>query len=79
MVQLAPWATEVPQLLLCEKSPLLVPPKEMLVMFKVALPLFDSVTVWAGVVLPSDWLPKARLPGDRPTAGAVPTPVRVTV
>ena len=43
MVQVAPAATEVPQLLLCPKLLALVPITEMLVMVSAAVPGFDSV------------------------------------
>ena len=51
----------------------------MLVMLKAALPVLLSVTVWAVLVVPTDWLPKARLVGERGSKGAVPVPERLTV
>src|SRR5262249_2858601 len=68
MVQLAPAFTELPQLLFSAKSPLVA----MLVMVRVALPLLVRVTVWGLLVVPTLWLPKARLVGDRVTAGPAP-------
>ena len=52
-------------------------------MLKAALPVLLRVTVWAALVVPTDWLPKARLVGERPSTGAaaavsVPVPERVT-
>ena len=44
MVQLALAASELPQLLVCAKSVLLVPVKPMLEILKAALPVFESVT-----------------------------------
>ncbi len=44
----------------------------------VALPAFDRVTVCAGVVPPSDWVPKERVRGTRPADDPVPIPVRPT-
>ena len=44
IVHWAPVATEVPQLLLCPKSPLLVPVMAMLLMLSVAVPLLERVT-----------------------------------
>jgi hypothetical protein len=44
MEQFAPAATLVPQLFVCEKSPLLVPVKVMLVRVNAAVPLLVSVT-----------------------------------
>ena len=55
-------------------------------MFKVALPELLRVTVCGVLVVPRDWLPKARLVGERPSTGAVgvaavsaPFPERLTV
>ena len=55
-------------------------------MLKAALPVLLRVTVWAVLVVPTDWLPKARLVGERPSTGAVPVaalcvpvPERLTV
>src|ERR1019366_7834109 len=45
MVQLAPAATELPQLLVCAKSLGLVPTSAMLVMLKAELPVLFSVRV----------------------------------
>ncbi len=49
MVQLAPAAIDVPQLLLCEKSP----PTTMEEMFSVALPVLLSVTLCAALAVPT--------------------------
>ncbi len=54
----------------------------MLEMVSAALPLLVSVTLCAGLVVPTAWLPKLRLVDDRLTAGAelvlVPLPDRPT-
>src|SRR6266566_7222530 len=55
----------------------------MLVMLNDAVPEFESVTVWAGLVLPRAWLPNARAVSERLAAGEpvelAPVPVRLTV
>src|SRR5579863_7799572 len=58
-----------------------VPVTPMLVIFNTALPVFVSVTVWAGLVVPTCWPTNVRLGVDRLTTGAgggVPVPVRET-
>jgi hypothetical protein len=79
MEQLAPAAKLAPQVFVCEKSPLLVPVKVMLVRVSVAVPLFVSVIALAALATPTCWLPNASDVGDRVTAGAVPVPVRAAV
>ncbi len=77
IVQLAPIARLVPQLLLCENWFGLAPPKEMLLIRSGAVPELDSVTALV-------WLarraigPKARLVGDNAATGWTPVPVSVT-
>ena len=44
IVHWAPVATEVPQLLLCPKSPLFVPVTAMLLMLRLAVPVLERVT-----------------------------------
>src|SRR2546427_3476062 len=51
IVHWAPAATEVPQLLVCPKSPLFVPLMAMLVMSSAAVPLLERVTVCAALVV----------------------------
>ena len=53
IVQLVAAASELPQLLVSAKSPLLVPVMLMLLMVKVALPELLSVTVLAAPVVPT--------------------------
>ena len=53
IVQLAPAATELPQLLVCAKSLGLVPVSARLVRLKAVLPEFVKVIVWAVLVVPT--------------------------
>ena len=46
---------------------------------RAALPLLVRVAVSAALVVPTDWLPKERLAGERLTAAAVPVPERPSV
>jgi hypothetical protein len=50
-VQLPPNATELPQVLVWLKSLAFVPVTEMLVMLKVAFPVFVRTTAWAALVV----------------------------
>src|SRR5260370_354279 len=68
MLQLAPAATELPQVLVSAKSPL----AEMLVRLSEALPVFESVTDCAALVVPTVWLAKASEVAERLTTGAGP-------
>ena len=77
MVQLAPAATELPQVLVWAKSPL----AETLVRFSEALPVLESVTDCAALVVPTVWLVKVSEEAERLTTGAeaaAPVPVRLT-
>src|SRR5438874_746877 len=74
MVQVAPVAKVEGQLLVCPKSPGLVPVKPMLVMVN-ATPLgFESVTTLAVLVVPTLWLPKSGTGEGERLGGAVPVP-----
>lgn len=75
MVQFAPAATELPQLLVCEKSPALVPEIAMLEICSVAVPEFVRVSDLV-LEVPTLVLAKFKLVADRLTAGAVPVPVK---
>jgi hypothetical protein len=80
-VQLDPAGSELPQLLAWAKSPGLAPVIVTLEMLKAAVPALSKVAVPAPLVVPTGWLAKARLPGERPAAGvppATPTPLRLT-
>jgi hypothetical protein len=77
IMQLAPAATELPQVsAVSAKSLALVPVTARLVMLKVALPVLFSVTVCAELGISTGWLPKARLVGERLTMG--PPTVKLT-
>ena len=65
IVQLAPAATLVLQLLLSEKLALAF----MLVIARLAVPVLVSVMVWAGLVVLRVCVAKVRLVGDSVTAG----------
>src|SRR6266699_4813635 len=60
-------------LLVCPKSPGLVPVKPMLVMVNAAPLGFESVTAWAALVAPTFWFPKDSELGER-LGGAIPVP-----
>ena len=79
IVQLPCAASELPQVEVSGKSATLAPVTVMLVKVRVALPLLVTVTVWAGALVPSNWLPKVRMPAERPTPPERPVPVRFTV
>ena len=74
-VQLALAATLEPQVLVWEKSPLAV----MLVIVRVAFPVFVRVTLWALLLVPTPCEENVNEVGERLTTGAVPVPVRLTV
>jgi len=69
MLQLAPAASELVQVLVSGKSPLLVPVIAIEAIVSVALPEFLRVTVFTGLVTPVATVPKFRLVGVRVTAG----------
>ncbi len=60
MLQLAPAATEPPQLFVWAKSPLLVPVTAILLMLSAVLPVLVRVTVCAALVVPTFSLPNVR-------------------
>ena len=53
------------QLLVCPKSPGLVPVKPTFVMVSATPLAFDSVTAWAALVAPTFWLLKVSVVGAR--------------
>src|SRR5437870_168925 len=67
--QLAPAANELPQVWVCAKFPALVPVIAMLLMVKIAVPVFLSVTVLAVLVVPIACVEKVRLVGDKVAFG----------
>ena len=73
--QLAPEASEAPQLLDWAKSPLAA----MLVTLNVALPTLASARVCGALELPTSWLPKVRLEAEKMTAAPVPLATRLMI
>ena len=67
------------QLFVWPKSPGFVPPRAMLVIVNGALPVFESVTAWAGLVVLTSWLPKGTDEGVSVAPGEPPMPVRLAV
>jgi len=53
IVQLAPALTELPQVLLWAKSPLLVPVMAMPLMLSAAVPALERVIDWAALLAPT--------------------------
>src|SRR5271157_1994122 len=76
-VQLAPAATEVPQVLVCAKSPALAPVSAMLERLKAAAPPLVRVAVSVPLLVFTAWLPNERLLGDRLAVAEVPVPLRL--
>lgn len=75
IVQLAPPASEAGQLLVSAKGWLVA----MLLMLRLALPMFLNVTVWAALVVATSCGPKLRLEVLSETAaGAMPVPLSDT-
>ena len=75
-------ASDPPQLFVCVKLLALAPPTVMPVMVNAPVPVFDSVIVLAGLVVPTVWLLKATVAGARlalGVSGAVPVPVKAAV
>src|ERR1039457_756674 len=70
ILQFPPAATLAPQVLVCAKSPALVPVTARLLIRRVAVPVLLSVTDWAALVVPRFWLANVRLPVVRDTIGA---------
>jgi hypothetical protein len=75
MVQLAPAATELPQVLVWEKSPLAV----TLEMVSEALPVSVRVTLCAALPVPDIWSGKVSEEDDKLTRGTIPVPLKLTV
>jgi hypothetical protein len=74
IVQLAPTATLVPQLFVSLKSAALVPVTAMPVIESAAVPVLDTVSLWAALVVPMFWLANDTLEGASDICGT-PTPV----
>jgi hypothetical protein len=73
-LQLPFGAIEPMQLLVCEKSPLVV----MLLMIRLPLPVLVSLTACVGLFAPTVCEPKLKLGTDQVAIGAVPVPLKVT-
>jgi hypothetical protein len=78
IVQLAPAARLLPQVLVCAKFDLLVPVMEMLEIVMVAVPVFVSVTVRAALVVLIAWEPNEMDASDSEATGPAPVPDRAT-
>jgi hypothetical protein len=74
IVQLAPAATLPPHVLVWGKSDAFVPVAPILVIVKAAVPVLESVMVWAVLVVPRFWFPNGSVAGLS-EACATPTPV----
>ena len=79
IVQLAPGASELPQLLDCANLPAFVPEIETLVVNKDPLPVFCRVTEWAGLVVLMTTDPKATLLTETPHTPWLCVPEKATV
>ncbi len=66
-------------MLVCAKSPGLVPPRPMLLIVTAPAPVLASVIDWAVLVVPTGRLPNERDVGVRLTDSAVPVPERLAV
>jgi len=82
IVQLAAGASvagDKGHVVVCEKSPTLVPTRPMLLIDKGAVPVFVTLTVAEALVVPTRCDPKVTDVGDSVTAGAVPLPESATL
>src|SRR5512132_4471659 len=82
IVQLAPTARVlglIGQVFVCPKSAAFVPAMPIELIVSAAVPVFVSVTLWGALEVPTGCWPKPRLVGDNVTAGAVATPVPLSV
>ena len=75
ILQLATGSTEPPQVLVWAKSPASAPVMRMLVMARVAVPKFASVTGLPPLLLPKARAEKVKLVGDKVASGPETTPV----
>ena len=78
MVQLAPAAKVAPHVVEPAKLLEFVPVRIMLVMVRAAVPVLDSVTVCAALVVFTSWFPKASAVGVTPATGTAPVPLSAT-
>lgn len=81
IVQFAPAARVVPQVVVSANNDADVPPIETAMALRVEVVLLLRVTIFAGLVVLMAWLPKATVAGARnmPVGGVVPVPVSETV
>jgi hypothetical protein len=80
IVQLARAARLFPQVSISLKSVAFVPVTVMLVRLTVAVPGFETVSVWAALVVPGFWVPNETLVGLSETCGTpTPVPLRAAV
>ena len=79
IVQLAPAARLALHVVVRAKLEALVPTTPILLIVSDAVPVFDSVTVCAALVVFSAWLAKVKEVGDIPAIGEIPVPLRDTV
>ena len=78
MVQLAPTASELPQLLFCVKSLELAPVTAIPEMLRAVPPVLANVSVRPALIMATGWFKKFRLPGDRLALPKEIVPERVT-
>jgi hypothetical protein len=71
-----PAISELPQVLVSEKSPLLVPVSEIPVIVSVPVPVLVSVMEPAALLVPTTWPGNTSDVGAKVTAGAIPVPTR---
>jgi hypothetical protein len=71
IVQVAPTASEVPQVLLCPKLLELAPVTEMLVMVRATVPGLDRVVDWVVAEVPTNVLGNVRMLEVNVACGAV--------
>jgi hypothetical protein len=79
IVQFEPAATEMPQLLVWEKSAAFAPVIVILEINRAALPVLNNVTPPSGLMVPTTVLGNVMVLVLKLTEGAVPTPVREAV
>lgn len=79
MVQLAPFACDVPQLFVCEKSAALAPVIVIPEIESVPLPVLNRVTPLTGLDLPIAWFGNVTVEVLKLTLDAIPLPVRDAV
>ena len=77
IVQKLPAAREAGQLLISVKSPALLPVNPMLLMVRLRLPVFVTLTVCDGLVVSSACAAKVNVVAERLTMDALPVPVKV--